>query len=135
MNIIVSGKQVDVGESLRSHVEARLQGGVSKYLERVTSINVVITRESHLFRVDISANPGTHSSIAIKSRGESPEVYAAFDMAATKVEKQLRRYKRRLTNHHREKEHSEITPFRATKYVIADIEEDSSEGRSASYYR
>lgn len=123
MNIIVSGKQVDVGESLRTHVETRLQDGISKYLERVTSVNVVIARESHLFRVDISANPGTHTSMAVKSRGDSPDVYAAFDLAATKIEKQLRRYKRRLTNHHKDSP----VAARATKYILADIEEDSTD--------
>ena len=123
MNIIVSGKQVDVGESLRTAVETRLQEGISKYLDRVTSVNVVIARESHLFRVDISVNTGTHSGIAVKSRGESPDVYAAFDLAATKVEKQLRRYKRRLTNHH--KDIAVPIAARATKYVLADSEEES----------
>lgn len=128
MQITVSGKQVDVGESLRSHVETRLAEGVSKYLDRVTTVNVVISRESHLFRSDITVNPGTHSQITIKSRAESPDVYASFDAAAEKVQKQLRRYKRRLTNHHKtEKPYPMGEMVTARKYVIDNRHEEEAE--------
>jgi ribosomal subunit interface protein len=127
MKITISGKQVDVGESLRTHVEKRLQEGISKYLDRVTSVTVVISRESHLFRADISGNTGTHDHTVIKGRAESEDVYAAFDGAADKIEKQLRRYKRKITNHHKTKEIG--TGLRATKYVIpADSAEDDKAG-------
>lgn len=127
MQIQVSGKGVDIGESLRTHVEGKLNEGISKYIDRVTSVHAVVTREAHLFRVDINGNLGTHSGMVIKSRGESEDVYAAFDDALEKIEKQLRRYKRRITNHHKEK-NFDIQPVRATKYVlpsdIAENEED-----------
>lgn len=127
MQIQVSGKGVDIGESLRTHVEGKLNEGISKYIDRVTSVHAVVTREAHLFRVDINGNLGTHAGMVIKSRGESEDVYAAFDEALEKIEKQLRRYKRRITNHHKEK-HFDIQPVRATKYVlpsdIAENEED-----------
>ena len=138
MQITVSGKQVDVGESLRSHVETRLAEGVSKYLDRVTTVNVVISRESHLFRSDITVNPGTHSQITIKSRAESPDVYASFDAAAEKVQKQLRRYKRRLTNHHKtEKPYPMGEMVTARKYVIDNRHEEEAEiiRRAAEHMR
>jgi ribosomal subunit interface protein len=128
MQIIVSGKQVDVGDSLRTHIENRLQEGLGKYLERVTSVKVVVSRESHMFRIDITGNTGTHSGLVIKSHAEGGDVYGAFDAAADKIEKQLRRYKRRLTNHHKTAAHAEerekIQALGATKYVLAAQEEE-----------
>lgn len=124
MQISVSGKQVDVGESLRTHIDKRLQEGISKYLDRVTHVTVVISRESHLFRADINGNTGTSSGITIKSRGESSDVYAAFDEAADKIEKQLRRYKRRLTNHHKKVNPAELEAIRGVKYVLAGSQQE-----------
>lgn len=101
MQIHVSGKGVEVGESMRSHVQTQVEEHVSKYIDRVTSMNVVVSKEAHLFRVDITGNLGTHAGFVVRSRGESPDVYASFDDALEKASKQLRRYKRKLTNHHK----------------------------------
>jgi ribosomal subunit interface protein len=101
MQISVSGKGVDVGDALRTHIENQIEEHVKKYIDRVTNIHIVVSREAHLFRVDITGNLGTHSGIVVRGRGESEEVYAAFDEALQKVSKQLRRYKRKLTNHHK----------------------------------
>lgn len=129
MQIIVSGKQVDVGDSLRTHIERRLEDGLNKYLERVTTVKVVVSRESHLFRVDINGNIGTHSGIVVKSHAEGADAYAAFDAAADKIEKQLRRYKRRLTNHHKTAAHAGETAktaetIPARNYVLQHHEEE-----------
>ena len=101
MQISVSGKGVDVGEALRKHVEEQTEEHVKKYIDRVTSVNVVVSREAHLFRVDITGNLGTHSGLVVRSRGENEDVYSAFDESLAKTAKQLRRYKRKITNHHK----------------------------------
>src|SRR3954468_6809255 len=101
MQISVSGKGVDVGEALRTHIAGQIDEHVKKYIDRVTSVQIVISREAHLFRVDITGNLGTHSGIVVRGRGSSPDVYAAFDEGLDKVSKQLRRYKRKITNHHK----------------------------------
>lgn len=127
MQVTVSGKGVDVGEALRTHIEARLDERVNKYLDRVPSVNVIISKQGHLFRADINGNTGTHSNIIIKSHDENDDVYAAFDGACEKIEKQLRRYKRRLTSHHKSEGVSperEEQLYRATKYVLAEQEDD-----------
>lgn len=128
MQIIVSGKQVDVGDALRSHIEGRLSDGLGKYLDRVTTVKVVVSRESHMFRVDINGNTGTHSGVVIKSHAEGADVYGAFDAASDKIEKQLRRYKRRLTNHHKMAAHADemakSAPIPARQYVLQHHEEE-----------
>lgn len=101
MQISVSGKGVDIGESLRTHVSTQIDEHVNKYIDRVTSVQIVVSREAHFFRVDVTGNVGTHAGLVIRGRGESEDVYAAFDEALEKISKQLRRYKRKITNHHK----------------------------------
>ncbi len=121
MQINVSGKHVDVGDSFRTYVANRLQASIPKYLDRVTHCEVVVSKEAHNFRADIVLNTGTHAGYTIKGRSDAAEIHTAFDDAATKIEKQLRRYKGRLSDHHKGLR-EDIAPAqasRATKYVLA----------------
>ncbi len=117
MEISVSGKGLDIGEAFQEHVQGRLTDGLGKYLDRVVSADVIVSKEAHLFDVKIHANPGTSSNIVIKSSGQASDLYAAFDDAADKVEKQLRRYKRRITNHHKTVDH-EVIDFSAKHFTL-----------------
>jgi ribosomal subunit interface protein len=99
MQIEIDGKHVDVGESLRAHIEDRIQKNVSKYFENAVSAHVVIEKINHQFVVSASLNDGTHHRLINSSAGD-PEPYRATDLAIEKMERQLRRYKNRLKNHH-----------------------------------
>ncbi len=101
MQIQVSGKGVDVGEALRTHVQTRAEESINKYIDRINSVQVVMSKESHNFRADIHANIGTHAGLVVRAHATSSDAHAAFDSALEKIEKQLRRYKRKLTNHHK----------------------------------
>ena len=94
----------------------------------MVSADVIVSKEAHLFDVKIHANPGTSSNIVVKSTGQSPDLYAAFDAAADKAEKQLRRYKRRITNHHKTVNH-DVIDFSAKQYTLDTTkhEEDEAE--------
>jgi len=120
MQISVAGKGVDVGEALRTHIEDQMEEHVSKYIDRITNIHVVVSREAHLFRVDITGNLGTHSGLVVRSRGQQEDVYAAFDDALGKTSKQLRRYKRKLTNHHKgpDEPSAEAPRAKGKKYTL-----------------
>jgi ribosomal subunit interface protein len=125
MQLQISGRHVDLGSSFQEHVEKRLNDGLSKYLDRIVTLDVVVSKEAHhQFRVDIHGNTGTHSGIILKSQGSAGEIYAAFDDAATKAEKQLRRYKRRIKGHH----HGDVKESRALnarKYVLQPESHDA----------
>ncbi|HEU5047809.1 MAG TPA: ribosome-associated translation inhibitor RaiA [Rickettsiales bacterium] len=123
MKILISGKNIEVGASLQAHIEKRLAEVVHKHLDRVVNLNVVMTKEGYRYKCDINGNTGTSSGVMIKSTGTSEDVYASFDMAADKIEKQLRRYKRRITNHHKVSEEPAPVVV-AKKYVIKDHEEE-----------
>lgn len=119
MQIHISGRHVDLGESFQNHVEKRLGDGLAKYLDRVVSVDVVVSKQAHQqYRVDIHGNTGTHSGVTLKSQGNASDVYAAFDEAATKAETQLRRYKRRLKDHHHADKDAVKRALSAKKYVL-----------------
>lgn len=127
MQIVVSGKHLGIGAALQEYVEAELKNVVTKYFEHAISADVVFTKERYLFRADILVNEGTGTHTLIKSNAEDDEVYAAFDIALAKVEKQLRRYKRRIKDHHKERIEKEVGFSNATKYVLsADSEDETS---------
>jgi ribosomal subunit interface protein len=98
MNLTVKGKHIDVGDALRSHVGQQLIAVTEKYFSNPIDATVVFAHEAHLYRADISVRVGR--GIMLQSGAEATDIYAAFDTAADKVGKRLRRYKRRLRDHH-----------------------------------
>lgn len=124
MDIRVHGKQIDIGDALRQQIVDRLSDGVSKYFESALDAHITLSREAHLIRVDCSVHVG--HDLTLQSQGEAPDPYAAFDLALERIEKRLRRYKRRLTDHHqRQREHFESE--QANAYVLAGEDDDSAE--------
>lgn len=125
MHIQVIGKQIDTGDALRQHVEAKLAAGVQKYSENPIDAVVTFTRDAHEFRCDCTAHLST--GMTAKAQGRAADVYASFDQAVERLEKQLRRYKRRLKDHHQRRGPEPEVP--AASYVIApqDETEDSAE--------
>lgn len=134
MQINVSGKGVEVGESLRNHIESQVEEHVTKYIDRIANMNAVVSREAHLFRVDITGNLGTHAGMVIRSRGESSDVYAAFDESLEKMSKQIRRYKRKITNHHKQTAEMAELPrsIKAKKYVMPPQTGEEDDDKSSA---
>ena len=97
MQILASGKQIDIGDSLRAYVKAQMTALVEKYFQNPIRSNVVFTRESRLFRVDVCVDVGR--ALSFESHAEASEPYVAFDLALDHTAKQLRRQKRKLRNH------------------------------------
>jgi ribosomal subunit interface protein len=98
MQLTVTGKQVDVGDALRRHVEATLDTLLDKYFRTAIEAHAVLAREAHLVRAEISLHVGR--GIVINSHATASDHYVAFDAAAEHLAKQLRRSKRRLRDHH-----------------------------------
>jgi len=123
MRIQVSGKHIDVGDALRSHVEDRLPDAISKYFDRPVEAAVIFSRDRHEFVADISVHLPT--GLSVQAKAKATEVYAAFDGATERMEKQLRRYKRRLREH-RGPGAGEALAAAAQSYIIAggDHEDD-----------
>ena len=113
MQVSVKGKQMDVGDALRSHVGTALDALVGKYFGNAMEAQAIFAREAHYFRCELAVHVGR--DILVNSHGEGADAYAAFDAAADRVDKRLRRQKGRLRRHHaREPE----TTLPATSYVL-----------------
>lgn len=133
MQVFVSGKHIDVGSALSEHIQNELQGSVKKYFEHAVSASVILSKSRHVFDASIVVNDGTGAHQLLKASGDGGDAYAAFDMALIRIEKQLRRYKRKIKNHHKSRlgKDFELSAIMGTKYVISGREEDddkASEG-------
>jgi len=100
MEIRVSGHQVDTGEALRNHVQERLAAIADKYFSRAISAHVTFGKgpHDHNFVCDIVAH--VMQGVILKGSGQAADAHPAFDQAAERIEKQLRRHSRRLKDHH-----------------------------------
>ena len=101
MRYQISGKQIDIGEALQTHVKAELGEVVEKYAQRPTEIVVFFSRVAHEFTCETVLHLST--GLNAQAKGHATEIYAAFESCREKMDKQLRRYKRRLRNHHRDR--------------------------------
>ena len=125
MRYQISGKQIDIGEALQTHVKEELGTAVAKYAERPTDAMVVFSKSASEFVCE----PIVHLSTGLTAQASAKahEIYAAFDACCEKMEKQLRRYKRRLKDHHRERSEP-VELFGASTYILAaDSAETESE--------
>ncbi len=99
MDIRVSGHQVDTGDALREHVSDRLGAMADKYFARAISAHVTFGRGPHeSFSCDIVAH--VMQGVILKGSGNAMDAHPAFEAAAEKIDRQLRRYMARLKDRH-----------------------------------
>ena len=128
MRYQISGKQIDIGAALQTHVEQELNAAVNKYAERPTDANVIFSRSAHEYVCEATVHLST--GLTATAKANANEIYAAFDACCDKMEKQLRRYKRRLKDHHRERAEP-VESLGASSYILASEEQtDESEPES-----
>ena len=119
MRYQISGKQIDIGEALQTHVKDELGTAVSKYAERPTDAQVVFSRNASEYVCEAIVHLST--GLTAQAKAHAHEIYAAFDSCCTKMEKQLRRYKRRLKDHHRERSQP-VELSGVSSYILASDE-------------
>jgi ribosomal subunit interface protein len=115
MDIQISGKKIDIGAALREHVSDKLNVGVTKYFDRPVDAHVAFAREGQNFKCDVSVH--LSSGISLQASGQSGDIYSAFDVADDRLATRLRRYKRRLKDHHNSNKEP-IQAMMAHSYVI-----------------
>ncbi len=125
MQLSVKGKQLNVGDALRSHVSDSLSRILGKYFGDAIEVSVTISRDGHMYRAVVAAHVGR--GIQVQAQGAAEEPYPAFDTAAEHLAKRLRRYKRRLRDHRKDSGPKAETLL-AQQYILAgDDEEESAE--------
>lgn len=116
MQVKITGKNLDIGTALRAHVDGRLLAIAEKYFDGTVSSHVTVEKQKSQFTADCTLHLAT--GLMLQSHGSGPEAMQCFDQAASNLEKQLRRYKRRLKDHHASRS-SPVRSQEAANYVIA----------------
>ena len=130
MQIQITGKNIDVGDALRGHIEQRLEGDAAKYFDGIVDGHVTVVKEHSEFRCE--CNLHLRTGMSLQTEGRSGDAHAAFDKAAEKLEKRLRRYKRRLKDHHVRTSSKEVAALNAAAYIIAQESETADEPEDLS---
>jgi ribosomal subunit interface protein len=130
MKIRTIGANMEIGDSLNNHVRENLEKEVTKYFGNAIDAQVNFSKDVSDFKVVILINEGVKGGIRVKSNANAGDAYSAFNSAKEKAAKQLRRYKRKLKNHHKVIDSKEIdlldSIYESPKYVISEqIEEDN----------
>ncbi len=94
MPLRISGKNINIGEALRTHVSDRLNAATGKYFDGSVAGHVTIEPEGSGYRTDCTLHLA--SGVTLQAQGRAQEVYASFDQTAARIESRLRRYKRKL---------------------------------------
>lgn len=127
MRIQVAGRQMDVGEALRTRIEDELASGVGKYFNRATDAVVTVAKNGGGVGIAVDCSVHLPSGISLQAEGHGGDAHSAFDDALSKLEKRVRRYKRRLRNHHADHK-SPLPAETASAYVLAPLKEEEDDG-------
>jgi ribosome hibernation promoting factor len=125
MTIQVTGKNLDVGEALRGYVQERVSQTVEKYIGRTPSGHVRVEKEHGEFRTDCTIH--LWQGMSLEAHGVAADAYQSADLACERLEKRVRRYKRRVKKHGG---HSARKETPAASYVLQsrqDGQEESDE--------
>jgi ribosomal subunit interface protein len=129
MQLTVSGKQLDLSDALRVHVERHLDSITNKYFDHALEANVTFSKARSFFTCDINVHAGR--GIMLRGEGEAGDAHAAFDDAAEHIAKRLRRYRRRVNEHARD-----VTPRvkseAGRQYVLRQEEESDAPANGAA---
>ena len=116
MNVAVSGRHMQIGDALKMRITDELAAGIGKYFERGGSAEVTVMRDGHGVCVDLMVLLATGQQLVV--HGQGGDAHAAFDAALTKLETRIRRYKRRLVNHHSSTSSTKGDPEMASLVVL-----------------
>ena len=114
----VSGKNIDIGEALRARVNERVAEATAKYFDGGFSGHVTIGKEGFGFRTECAIH--LDSGITLEAEAIAADAYASADQAAERIEKRLRRYKRRLKDHQAARGNGQIQGQSLQDQVLRD---------------
>ena len=123
MQIRISGKNFDIGAALRAHVEKRLPEVIGKYFDHAMTAQVVMEKQRQTFHVECVVYLPT--GLVLQTNGSGADAYAALDEALEHLEKRLRRYKKRLISHTRQRRRKPMPVMEAASFVLAPVAEEA----------
>ena len=124
MQIKITGKNLDIGDALRDYVGDRLRTLQQKYFEGSVHAHVTFEKQRSGFHADCTLHLAT--GLVLQAHGGAAEAHPSFDAAAQHLERQLKRYKQRLKDHHRTRREP-VRNSEAASYVISAAAEHEPE--------
>ena len=121
MRYQITGKQIDIGDALQTHVRTCLDEVIEKYAGRPTDAAVIFSKTGSEYACEATIHLST--GLTAQAKSHDHEIYACFDKCCEKLDKQLRRYKRRLKDHHRERAQP-VELLAASSYVLASSDDE-----------
>jgi ribosomal subunit interface protein len=123
----VSGKNIDVGDALRERISERIGEATAKYFDGRFSGHVTVGKDGYGFRTECVIH--LDSGIVLEADAVAADAYASADQAAERIEKRLRRYKRRLKDHQTARGNGQMREdeIEAPSYVIEAPAHDSDD--------
>ena len=128
MSIQVTGKHMETGEAFQGYVQDKIRGVLEKYIGPEISGHVRVEKLRGQFRTSCSIRLRT--GLLLEAQGDGVDAYASSDDAIVHLEKRVRRYKRRLKDHHGGANARSGAEFAATDYTVKLAEEDAEEPQS-----
>ncbi len=126
MTIQVTGKNVDAGEAYKTYILDKISTVLEKYIGPEISGHVRLEKDKVGFRTNCSIRLRT--GLQVEAHGDGVDAYGSADSAVERLEKRVRRYKRRLKNHHNGREHDVfVSEQPARDYTVRITEEEEAE--------
>ncbi len=123
MSVRVSGKHMEIGESFRLRIEEKIEEAVTKYFDGGYSSQVTVEKSGSRFSADCKVHLDT--GVVLQANGEANDPLPAFDVASERIEKRLRRYKRKLKDHHNG---NGVNAYAEVAYTVMDsVPEEADE--------
>lgn len=116
MQVQITGKNLNVGSALTSHIEQRLGQIAERFFEGTTGAHVTVEKQRSAFVTECTLRLRT--GLTLQAHGSAADAMPSFEEAASHLEKQLRRYKNRLKDHHKSRV-DPVASFEAQSFVIA----------------
>lgn len=124
MSLRISGKHMEIGDAFKTRIEDRIEDALTKYFDKGAQGHVTVEKSGNRFTADCVIHLDTGTMLQASGDGQDPD--ASFDSAAERLEKRLRRYKRRLKNHHTQEAaaRTENYAYKVLEALPEDEEED-----------
>ncbi len=122
MTLRVSGQNLDIGDALRTHVQARVADSLSKYFDQAYTGQVTVKKEGTGFRTDCRIHLPTGLTLQTESMAHDP--HASVDLATERLTKRLKRYKHRIKDYHAGPDTG--TTAESTDYIITALSEEEA---------
>ncbi len=131
MSVRVSGKHMEIGDSFRQRIEERVLEAITKYFDGGYSGQITVTKSAAAaaqFVADCLIHLDTGVNLHATGSANDPQI--AFDIAADRIEKRLRRYKRKLKDHHPA---NQANPSIEIAYTVMDATSDEHDELPEDY--